>query len=142
MKYPAATRRDHQKFCELEGWTRVRDTRGRTGTHHLTYEFTLADGRILRTRVSYPPDRTDIGKGLFSHILRDELAVTVEEFWRCVADGVVPDRGAGAAAAGEPVPPEVVHLLTTKVGLSDDEVRTLTKAAAIARLEIYWTKGS
>jgi len=142
LKYPTATRHDHQKFCEVEGWTRVRDARGRTGTHQLTYELTLPDGRVLRTRVSHPPDRTDIGKGLFSHILRDQLAVTVEAFWRCVADGVVPDRGAGVTAAGEPVPPEVVHLLTTKVGLSDDQVRKLTKAQAIARLEIYWTQGS
>jgi len=142
VKYPVATRHDHQEFCEVEGWTRVRDARGRKGTHHLTYELALPDGRILRTRVSHPPDRTDIGKGLFSHILRDQLAVTEQDFWRCVADGVVPNRGTGATAAGEPVPPEVVHLLTTKVGLSDDEVRKLTKAAAIARLEMYWTQGS
>ena len=81
-------------------------------------------------------------QGLFSHILRDQLAVTVETFWQCVTDGVVPTREAGAPATGEPVPLEVVHLLTTKVGLSDDEIPKFSRAEAITRLEMHWTHGS
>ena len=36
----------------------------------------------------------------------------------------------------------VVHLLTTKVGISDDEIRKFSRAETIARLEMYWTHGS
>ena len=86
-------RADHDRFCQVEGWRRVRDARGRTDTHHITYELELPDGRTLRTPVSHPPDRTDYGPSLFAHILRDQLAVTEKEFWACVRDGTVPNRG-------------------------------------------------
>lgn len=42
------------------------------------------DGRVLRTRVSHPVDRTDYGKSLWSHILRDQLEVSEAQFWECV----------------------------------------------------------
>ena len=57
MSWPQSTRQDHEKFCGAEGWGLVRDARGRTGTHHVTYELGLPDGRVLRTRISHPVDR-------------------------------------------------------------------------------------
>jgi hypothetical protein len=119
----------------------VRDARGRTGTHHVTYELTLPDGRILRTRISHPPDRTTYGSSLWSHILRDQLAVSEEEFWRCVRDGVNPDRGVPQAPQ-EALPADLVHLLLTRVGLSDSEVAAMSKAEAVERLNRYWTEGA
>jgi hypothetical protein len=83
--WPTPARADHAKFCENEGWRVVRDARGRTGTHHLTYELDLPDGRTLRTRVSHPPDRTDYGPSIWSHILRDQLAVFVAATGQTVA---------------------------------------------------------
>lgn len=44
MSWPQATRRDHERFCDIEGWKPVRDVRGRTGAHHVTYELALPDG--------------------------------------------------------------------------------------------------
>ncbi|BCB87816.1 hypothetical protein [Phytohabitans suffuscus] len=48
---------------------------------HVTYELTLSDGRVLRTRVSHPVDRTTYGPSIWSHILRDQLDVTNAVFW-------------------------------------------------------------
>jgi hypothetical protein len=39
---PQPTRERHEQFCKVEGWDCVRDARGRTGTHHVTYELGLA----------------------------------------------------------------------------------------------------
>ena len=139
MTWPAPTRSDHEIFCVTEGWEPVRDSRGRTGTHHLTYELHLHDGRILRTRISHPPDRTTYGKSLWSHILRDQLDVTEAEFWACVQDKVIPDRGKPTVPP-EALPADLVHLLITRVGLSEAEIAAMTKADAIARMQAYWSR--
>jgi hypothetical protein len=139
LTWPAPTRSDHATFCTTEGWELVRDSRGRTGTHHLTYELHLHDGRILRTRISRPPDRTNYGGQIWSHILRDQLAVSEAEFWACVQNSVKPDRGAPKLPE-EALPASLVHQLITTLGLSDAEVAQLSKAEAIARMEKHWSK--
>ncbi len=138
--WPEPTRADHDRFCQREGWRKVRDARGRTGTHHVTYELDLPDGRILRTRVSHPPDRTGYGPSIWAHILRDQLEVTAEQFWACVRDGTPPDRGMPAVPP-EALPAEMVHLLLTRVGLTEAEVAAMTKAEAVQRLNDYWSTG-
>jgi len=138
--WPNPTRADHDKFCRTEGWRPVRDARGRTGTHHVTYEFDLPDGRTLRTRVSHPPDRTDYGPGIWAHILRDQLDVSESDFWDCVTGGVLPARG-GPAIPKEALPTELVHLLRSKVGIAEAEIAAMTKDEAVARLSNYWTTG-
>ena len=141
MSRPQPTRQDHDKFCSIEGWSRVRDARGRTGTHRVTYELHLPDGRILRTRISHPPDRGTYGPSLWRHILRDQLDVSEDEFWTCVRDGVKLDRGLPETPA-EALPADLVHLLITRVGLPESEVAAMTRAQAIERLDRYWAEGS
>ncbi|GGN26024.1 hypothetical protein GCM10011578_060320 [Streptomyces fuscichromogenes] len=141
MTRPQPDRERHERFCVVEGWERVRDTRGRTGTHHVTYELTLHDGRILRTRISHPVDRTVYGAALWSHILRDQLVVTESEFWDCVIDGKLPDRGAPSTPK-ESLPADLVYLLIHRVGLSEETVSELTKEDAVARVQRYWTDGT
>lgn len=140
MSWPQPTRKDHETFCRIEGWRPVRDARGRSGTHHVTYELDLPDGRILRTRVSHPVDRTDCGPSLWGHILRDQLQVDQQEFWACVHNGVKPDRGVPEVPPTA-LPADVVHLLISRVGLAETEVAAMTKEEAIARLQRYWTEG-
>ncbi|MFJ3927955.1 cytotoxic translational repressor of toxin-antitoxin stability system [Streptomyces sp. NPDC090022] len=141
MSRPQPDRERHDRFCVVEGWERVRDARGRTGTHHVTYELNLHDGRILRTRISHPVDRTVYGAAMWSHILRDQLVVTENEFWDCVIDGRLPDRGA-LPVPKESLPADLVYLLIHRVGLSEGAVSELTKEAAVARLQQYWTDGT
>lgn len=141
MTWPQPTRQSHEKFCQTEGWDRVRDARGRTGTHHITYELRLRDARILRTRISHPADRSTYGLRIWAHILRDQLEVDADDFWNCVQDGVKPRRGAPETPV-ESLPLELVHLLIHRVGLAEAEVAAMTKDEAGSRLSRFWAKGS
>jgi len=138
--WPQATRKDHETFCEVEEWSRVRDARGRSGTHHVTYELTLVDGRILRTRISHPVDRSGYGQSIWKHILRDQLQVEEPQFWACAQDGVKPDRGTPEPPA-EALPADLVFMLIYRVGLAESEVAGMSKDDAVARLQRYWTEG-
>lgn len=140
MKWPPPDRTDHERFCEVEVWRKVRDARGRFGTHHVTYELALPDGRLLRTRVSHPVDRTDYGPGLWAHVLRDLLDVSEAQFWTCVREGVPPGRSTPIVRP-DALPADLVHLLIARVGMSDAQVAALSREDAIARLQRYWTEG-
>lgn len=143
MSWPAPTREAHESFCLAEGWAPVRDARGgRTGSHHRTYEFALPDGRILRTRISHPPDRTTYGPGMWTHILRDQLGVNAADFWACVQDGQHPDRGGRPGPRGAAIPASLVAVLLTQVGLAEAEVAAMSRAEAIERVNHFWTTGS
>jgi hypothetical protein len=135
--WPPATRADHERFVVREGWHRVRST------HHETYELTLLDGRVLRTRVSRPPDRTTYGARLWGHVLRDQLRVTEQEFWACVRDGALPDRRAARTAdeRESTIPFEVAELLVGRVGLRREDLVGMSRVDAIARLNAYWATG-
>lgn len=141
MSWPQPTRKDNDTFCRVEQWRLVRDARGRTGTHHVTYELDLPDGRILRTRISHPVDRSDYGQGMWRHILRDQLRVDEAEFWACVQDGVPPARGLPEPPTSA-LPADLVHLLISRVGLDESEVARMSKSDAVARLQRCWTDGT
>lgn len=139
--WPAPTRADHERFCVVEGWRQVRDARGRRGGHHVTYELALPDGRILRTRISHPPDRTGYGAQIWSHILREQLEVSTEEFWTCARGDSPPSRGSPLRRANESLPAELVRLLVHRVGLAESEVATMSREEAVRRLDRYWAEG-
>lgn len=140
MNRPLPTREYHAKFCSVEGWAQVRNARGGTGTHHVIYELALPDGRILRTRISHPVDRTGYGASMWSHILCDQLDVTEATFWQCVLDGVVPARARPEQPA-ESLPADLVFLLVHRVGLPESEISAMDRSAAIDRLQQFWTEG-
>ena len=140
MTWPAPTREAHDAFCRTEGWQPVRNARGQTGTHDVTCEFQLHDGRILRTRISHPVNRETYAERLWTHILRDQLDVDQATFWLCVQDGKKPDRGAPETPP-EALPADLVHLLLTRVRLSEAEVAAMSKEEAIARMQRYWAAG-
>ncbi|MBW8739289.1 MAG: hypothetical protein JF621_19940, partial [Streptomyces turgidiscabies] len=72
-------------------------------------------------RISHPVDRTVYGAALWSHVLRDQLDVAENEFWACVLDAKLPDRGVPAAPK-ESLPADLVYLLIPRVGLSEGAV--------------------
>ena len=141
VTWPAPTREAHDAFCKTEGWQLVRNARGQTGTHHVIYELHLHDGRIFRTRISHPVNRETYGGRLWSHILRDQLDVDEATFWACVQDGTKPDRGVPEPPP-EALPADLVHLLLTRVRLSEAEVAAMSKEEAVARMQRYWATGN
>ena len=141
MSWPTPPHKDHLRFCEIEGWSPVRSSSGKTGTHHDTFELVLDNGDTLRTRISRPPDRTDYGPGLWSHILKDQLQVSKAEFWECLETKTPPQRAAPTEPEKEPIPTGVIWNLIDRVGLSEAEVGSMSKEEAIARLNTFWTTG-
>lgn len=137
--WPAPTKADHDRFCVVEGWRVVHNTRGGKVGHHVTYELELPDGRILRTRVSRPPNRESYGPALWRHILDDQLCVDEATFWACVRDNARPSRGT-IEPPSDGLPAELAHLLLHRVGLSEAEVKTMTRAQAVERLAAFWSE--
>jgi hypothetical protein len=137
VKHPPGTRDDHETFCKVENWAPVKNARGQKVRHHATYELTLHDGRILRTRISRPVDRTTYGPSLWGAILRDQLEVSEDVFWGCVKDGTLPDRGAPEVPA-EALPLSLVIQLTRTARFSEEAVGAMSRAEAVQALSDYW----
>ena len=132
--WPALTRRDHQRFCEIEGWELKR------GDYEFYY-LALHDGTVLHTKISRSAGRQGYGHDMWHRqILGQQLQVSEAEFWACVQDGIRPDRGAPAAPP-EALPADLVWQLRSKVGLNDAEIFAMTKAEAIERMRQYWMGG-
>jgi len=135
------SRADHETFCTTEGWKLVRNARGRAVGHHVTYELGLPDGRILRTRISRPPNTTTYGPDLWKAILRDQLCVSEEEFWACVTNKAKPDRGGeGGTVPDRALPAQLVWQLIHEAGVPETEVAGMTLEDAIARMTEHWSK--
>lgn len=132
-KYPVATREDHDDFCTNEEWTLVRGSTGKPVRHHRTYELSLWDGRILRTRISRPIDRTGYAASTWSHILRNQLDVTADVFWFCAREAVKPDRGAPVLVRPrKSVPLYLVRELSQR-GIPETEILEMDATGAAER---------
>ena len=135
-----ASRREHQRFCEIEGWTTVLNARGKPTEHHITYELAIGDGRILRTRISRPANAVAYGKGMWTRVLRDELDVSEAEFWECLDNKNPPQRSAATPAQQAAVlPAGLAYQLVNTLGLSSEEIAALTLEAAVAKMNEHWT---
>lgn len=66
--------RDLKRYLETHGWVLVRNT------DHFYYQKVLADGTVLRTRVSHALHK-EIPPGQWQAILKHQLKVTEAEFW-------------------------------------------------------------
>lgn len=66
--------RDLKKYCEKNGWVLVHNT------DHWHYEKVLADGSVLRTKVSHAVHKEIPGR-LWQRILKNQLRTTEKEFW-------------------------------------------------------------
>ncbi len=117
---PQPTHRDLKKFCENDRW----DPKKRTDHWRCTKR--LPDGRTLRTKVSFGSGEIGV-PGLFAAILREQLQVTEEEFWRVVREGG-PAQRPDAPVAAPTKPPSLdatTVLQLRKLGVSLDDIRAL-----------------
>lgn len=140
-RWPAATRRDHDRFCRNEGWTVVRDSKGGPVAHHITYELALPDGRILRTRISRPADASGYGPGRWAHILRDQLCVDDAGFWQCVRSRIPPDRGLRQPPPSA-LPLGLVERLRHDLGLTEAQIASMSRKEAVAAMTGFWSRPS
>lgn len=124
-RYPAPTRKHHEKFCVAGGWAKASDARGRSVSHHATFTFTTPQGDVLRTRISHPIGRETYSPSMWSHILRDQLHVSADEFWAFVQHGTRPDRGARKVPDAA-LPLSLVARLERGLGLTRAQIARLS----------------
>lgn len=67
--------RDLKRYCEKNGWVLIRNT------DHWYYEKVLADGTLLRTKVSHAVHK-EIPANIWQLILKQQLKISESEFWR------------------------------------------------------------
>lgn len=138
-RQPPATRVNHEKFCVTEGWQERKRADGRRGSHHVNYELPLTDGRVLLTRISHPVDRSDYGPSIWKHILRDQLEVTHEEFWACVRQGILPQRGEPIAEI-DSIPLWALRILRDEVHMSERDLKKLSAAEAAQAVADFYAR--
>lgn len=131
-KPPAPSREHHDTFCSTEHWQLVRGATGQPVRHHRTYELTLWDARVLRTRISKPVDRSTYRPRMWTHILREQLVVDAPAFWACVQDGTLPDRGAPVRQAPANALPLYLVRALRDLDVPEDRVLGLGPAEAAA----------
>jgi hypothetical protein len=126
---------DHKKFVEVEGWMKkgTANAAGKTGNHY-RYSLRLTTGEILYTRVSHGSGTIN-DSSLVALILREQLRVSEEDFYRCVNDGTLPPRPApeNLGVPSEGLDAKLVRNLINKVGLSQSEVAAMSKAEAVEK---------
>ena len=112
-------------------------SRGKSGQDHVKYELRLADGSVLRTRISHPVDRTTYAPSMWAHILRDQLAVDADAFWACVRDGVLPQRSR-LEVVKPSLPVGLVQQLIN-AGVTEAEIARMTVDEAATRMATIWS---
>lgn len=136
-----ASRREHQRFCEIEGWQEVRNSRGKPVQHHITYELLLGDGSVLRTRISRPANTEVYGKAMWSHILDDQLRVTEAEFWECIDNKSPPQRTPESERSETlMLPAPLAYQLVHSLKLTNTQISSLTLEEAMKLLTEYWSQ--
>lgn len=139
---PSASPKDHRRFCEIDGWRLLPSPRGRKrGRDHDHFEKTLADGTILRTKVSR--DRDEYGPDLWHRIWRHQLALqTEEDFRRALRTRRPVSRGRRAPTAKKTprIPGWLAQNLVRLVHVPPHELVGMTLEEAEARWRKYLSR--
>ncbi len=132
----------HTKFVETEGWTKRKKASGKKGGDHDRYTLQLANGDTLYTRVSHGAGQLD-NPNTIAAVYRTQLAVSEEDFWNCVENGVLPPRPQPEKleAPTESLDASLMRNLIRKVGLTPEQIAAMTKDEAVAAWQGYLTAG-
>lgn len=131
---------DLRRFCEIDGWEELHPVRGGSGDHR-RYRKLLADGTILRTRVSH--GRGQIGDpSLWARIWRHQLGLESEDsFWQALRDGRAVARGGAAPRRPDgPSTPAWVVAGLLRTGRTEAAIRALRADEAQHLLEELWSR--
>lgn len=142
QSYRPPSREDHQSFCNTEAWSLTKNARGKNTGHHVTYNLTLTDGRILRTRISRPVDRTSYSATMFQHVLKEQLDCTKQDFFACVDHKILPPRPQVQAIPKDGLPLYIAEQLVNTVGLAPSEIKHLSVAQALEVLTLFYIRSN
>lgn len=137
MTAAAPTWGELEQFLKIDGWRQL-PASGRSA--HVFFEKALDDGRILQTHVSQSRDKRP-SPGRFSLILREQIEVSREEFWKTLGRGEPVDRPA-ANEAEQAVEHEawVVAVLAGQLHMTAEEIEALEPDAARQLVHDFWAR--
>ena len=122
-----------ERFCRIDGWQESRRT------DHVFFEKTLADGTVLRTHRSFAGGKT-MSPGRFKAILRNQLRVSEEDFWRALETGEPAARPTKPVEAEPGLPAYLVRVLKIELRLSETEIAELAPAEAERLVYEHWSQ--
>ena len=127
-----------EAFCRIDGWEEV--SGGRSPDHRY-YRLVLDDGAVLETRVSHSSKKT-MSQGRWRAILRDQLGVSDEDFWKSLRDKKPVERPSRhpLEAEIEQIPLWAAELLTARLGMSLADIARLGRDRAIELARESWAK--
>lgn len=121
------------RFCRIDGWQL-----SRMGPHEI-WTRALPDGTLARTQISHDAAKTP-SPGRFRAILRDQLRVSEDAFWRCLSSGEpVPRPARVDPQRGTALPAHLVRVLAQELHLTADEIAVLTLSEAEALVHRHWS---
>ncbi len=125
------------RYVQVEGWEDKDKRSGKkTGDHH-RYVFTTPTGERLFTKVSHGRGQIH-DRGLFEHILREQLCIDEEQFWAAVDQGVQPTRPSLTPTNTEgALDAKLVRNLLTKMKIAPGRLVGMSRDEAI-RLWQEW----
>jgi hypothetical protein len=112
-----------ERFCRIDGWREVRRS------DHVFFEKVLADETVLRTHRSFA-GRKRMSPGRFKAILREQLRVSEDDFWRAFETGKPVERPSALPEAEPALPAYLVGVLERDLHLSQDEIAALSEEEA------------
>ncbi|MHB1576874.1 MAG: cytotoxic translational repressor of toxin-antitoxin stability system [Candidatus Dormibacteria bacterium] len=108
---------------------------------HRYYRLVLDDGTVLETRISHSSKKT-MSQGRWRAILRDQLGVSDEDFWKSLRDKRPVERPSGPPLEEEieQIPLWAAELLTARLGMSLAAIAQLGRDRAIELARETWAK--
>lgn len=110
------------------------DVQPEGATRAQALELERHDGRVLRTRISRPANRESYGPALWKLILTEQLSVTEEQFWACVKDRRLPDRGGDSGDLPSRQCRPSWSSRPLNIGLPETQVAQMTLEEAVATM--------
>lgn len=119
------------RYVQVEGWEDKDKRSGKkTGDHH-RYVFTTPTGERLFTKVSHGHGQIH-DRGLFEHILREQLCIDEDQFWAAVDRGVQPTRPSHTPTNAEgALDAKLVRNLLTKVKIAPSQLVGMSRDEAL-----------
>lgn len=135
---PQPQHSDLHRFCEIDGWEEI--TSGRRNPDHARYRKVLANGEVLRTRVSHGRGAIE-DPSLWRHIWRDQLGLeSEEEFWEVLSSRTPVERSAAQGPQGPSKPAWLENQLIYTAGIPESEVAAMSEEEAFARWNEFCSK--
>ena len=129
MRLP--TYKELKRFVEVEGWEdKDEKARKKKGNHH-RYIFTTPMGERLFIRISHGRDQIQ-DPDLFAQILRDQLCIDEDQFWKSVDKGIRPTRPSPTHnVQADAIDAKLARNLLDKVGMKPSQLVGISQSKAV-----------